>query len=226
IQLEETVLLRTGELKASNERLERELAERRVIEAQLKEHDALLHAVAESAEEILGARSLVDATDTVLALIGQTIGVSRIHVDRITAGGDGRLRWSVRQGWCTPHMAPVANHAALRDRDLARALPHVVGPLLGGRLTSFSVDEVGLELQALFEQFGMRSCLQIPIVVGGKLWGSVTFSDASPSRRQWNWAETDALQTLAGLFGVAIARERYIRQLADANMIVQNSPTI
>src|SRR5690606_24713840 len=31
IQLEETVLLRKGELKASNERLERELAERRVI---------------------------------------------------------------------------------------------------------------------------------------------------------------------------------------------------
>jgi diguanylate cyclase (GGDEF)-like protein/PAS domain S-box-containing protein len=34
------------------------------------------------------------------------------------------------------------------------------------------------------------------------------------------------LKTLAGLIGVAIARAQYVKELADANMIVQNSPTI
>src|SRR4029077_19736235 len=32
--------------------------------------------------------------------------------------------------------------------------------------------------------------------------------------------------TLAGLVGIALARERYVKELADANMIVENSPTI
>jgi diguanylate cyclase (GGDEF)-like protein/PAS domain S-box-containing protein len=123
-------------------------------------------------------------------------------------------------------MSPVTNKAALQELDLAIVLPHIAGPLLGGRLTSFSVDELHGELHDLFEQSGMRSCLQIPILVHDKLWGSVTFVDSSEQTRQWSWAETDTLQTLAGLFGVAIARDKYIKELADANMIVQNSPTI
>jgi diguanylate cyclase (GGDEF)-like protein/PAS domain S-box-containing protein len=226
VLLEETVVVRTGELKESNELLERELVERKVVEAQLKEHDALLHAVAKSAEELLSSRNLEEATNTALALIGQTVGVSRVLINKISAGREGHLKSSVRQEWCAPDMVPVANKAALKALDLAQVLPHIVGPLLGGRLTSFFVDELGGELHELFDQFEMRSCLQIPIVVAEKLWGAIVFIDSGHARRQWSWAETDTLQTLAGLFGVAIAREKYIRQLADANMIVQNSPTI
>src|SRR5690606_20844035 len=56
--------------------------------------------------------------------------------------------------------------------------------------------------------------------------GSLVFVDSSVNRRQWSWAETDTLQTLAGLFGEAVAKANYVKELADANMIVQNSPTI
>jgi diguanylate cyclase (GGDEF)-like protein/PAS domain S-box-containing protein len=59
-----------------------------------------------------------------------------------------------------------------------------------------------------------------------RLWGSVDFIDAADRKRQWSWAETDTLKTLAGLIGSAINRARYVKELADANMIVQNSPTI
>jgi len=63
-------------------------------------------------------------------------------------------------------------------------------------------------------------------MIDGQLWGSLSFVDAAAERRQWSWAETDTLATLAGLIGVAVARARYVKELADANMIVQNSPTI
>jgi hypothetical protein len=225
-QLEDTVIVRTEELRESNELLEGELIERKAVEAALKEHDALLHAVAMGAEELLGSRSLEDATTTVLALIGQTVAVSRVHISTITAGRDGQLRSSVRHEWCAADMMPVAGNPALQELDLAETLPQAVAPLLGGRLTTFSVDELSGGLKELFEQNGMRSCLQIPIMVDDKLWGNITFIDSAQARRQWNWAETDTLQTLAGLFGVSIAKERYVKELADANMIVQNSPTI
>jgi diguanylate cyclase (GGDEF)-like protein/PAS domain S-box-containing protein len=225
-QLEATVAARTAELKESNHLLAQELIDRKAAEAQLKEHDALLHAVTKSASELLSSRSLEDATSTVLALIGQTVAVSRVHINTIVGGRDGHLRSSLRHEWCAPDTAPVSNRSALQELDLAKVLPHIAGLLLGGRLSSFSVDELHGELRELFEQSGMRSCLQIPILVDDKLWGSVTFIDSSEQIRQWSWAETDTLQTLAGLFGVAIDRERYIKELADANMIVQNSPTI
>jgi len=225
-QLEATVAARTAELKESNDLLARELIDRKAAEVQLKEHDALLHAVTKSASELLSSRSLEDATTAVLALIGQTVAVSRVHINTIVGGRDGHLRSSLKHEWCALDMSPVGTHSALQELDLAKVLPHLAGPLLGGRLSSFSVDELHGELHELFEQSGMRSCLQIPILVDDKLWGSVTFIDSSRRIRQWSWAETDTLQTLAELFGVAIGRERYIRELADANMIVQNSPTI
>lgn len=225
-QLEATVAARTAELKDSNDRLARELIDRKAAEAQLKEHDALLHAVTESASELLSSRSLEDATSTVLALIGQTVAVGRVHINTIVGGRDGHLHSSLKHEWCAPDMSPVRSNSALQELDLAKVLPHIAGPLLGGRLSSFSVDELHGELRELFEQSGMRSCLQIPILVDDELWGSVTFVDSSRQGRQWSWAETDTLQTLAGLFGIAIGRERYVRELADANMIVQNSPTI
>lgn len=225
-QLEETVIVRTGELKESNELLEGELIERKAAEAALKEHDALLHAVAKGAEELLGSRNLEDATTTVLALIGQTVSVSRVHISTITAGREGQLRSSVRHEWCAADMMPVAGKPALQELDLAATLPQAVAPLLGGRLSTFSVDDLSGGLKELFEQNGMRSCLQIPIMVDDKPWGNMTFIDSGQARRQWSWAETDTLQTLAGLFGVSIAKEKYVKELADANMIVQNSPTI
>jgi diguanylate cyclase (GGDEF)-like protein/PAS domain S-box-containing protein len=79
--------------------------------------------------------------------------------------------------------------------------------------------------RGLFEPAQMRSFLQIPVFAKQKLWGALSIVD-SVQRREWRWAETDTLKTLAGLIGVAITRAQYVRELADANMIVQNSPTI
>jgi diguanylate cyclase (GGDEF)-like protein/PAS domain S-box-containing protein len=68
--------------------------------------------------------------------------------------------------------------------------------------------------------------LYIPVHVEGKHWGKLCFVDSRTQQREWNWAETDTLRTLAGLIGMAMTRARYVKELADANTIVQNSPTI
>jgi diguanylate cyclase (GGDEF)-like protein/PAS domain S-box-containing protein len=64
------------------------------------------------------------------------------------------------------------------------------------------------------------------VTVNNQLWGSLNFIDSSDTRREWSWAESDTLKTLAGLMGAAIGRALQIKLLADANTIVQNSPTI
>jgi diguanylate cyclase (GGDEF)-like protein/PAS domain S-box-containing protein len=226
IELEATVAMRTRELRQSNDLLGRELVERKAAEKQLKEHDALLHAVAMSAAELLGSPSHEEAITAVLELVGKTIGVSRAHLSEITTDRDGHLHSAVRYEWCAPGMTPAIDHAALQNLDVTAALPGTVASLPAGRLNTFFVDELQSKYRTAFEQMAMRSFLQIAVFVENGLWGSVDFIDSGNVKREWTWAETDTLQTLAGLIGAAITRARYVKELADANMIVQNSPTI
>jgi diguanylate cyclase (GGDEF)-like protein/PAS domain S-box-containing protein len=206
--------------------LERELNDRKAAELQLQQHDALLHAVTQSAAELLGAQSLGEATTAVLELVGQTVGVSRVHINEISTDRDGHLRSSVRYEWCAPGMRPMVDDPQLQDVDLTAQYPSAIAALLTNKLASLFIDDAPGEPKHVLEEAGMRSSLQIPVLVEDNLWGSLNFIDSSVAKRQWNWAETDTLQTLAGLIGVAIARARYVKELADANMIVQNSPTI
>jgi diguanylate cyclase (GGDEF)-like protein/PAS domain S-box-containing protein len=224
--LEHTVQLRTQELQHSNSQLEKELVERKIAEASLKEHDALLHAVAKSAAELLGSPSHEEAITAVLELVGQTVGVSHVQINEITTDRDAHLRSHIRYEWCAPGAAPMIDSQAMQSLDLKGALPRTVALLPVGGLSTFFLDEIPEPYRQTFAHAGMRSFLQIPIRVENRLWGSLDFVDSSDRKRHWTWAETDTLQTLAGLIGAAVTRARYVNQLADANMIVQNSPTI
>jgi diguanylate cyclase (GGDEF)-like protein/PAS domain S-box-containing protein len=224
-QLEHTVAERTDELNKSNTHLETELIERKAAENELREHDALLNVVTKSAAELLGAQH-EDAVQLVLELVGQTIAVSRVQFCEILTDDAGHLRSTIRQEWCAPGMASMLGDTALQGLDLTTSLPEAVGPAMLNGEASFFINDLTGRYFNLFEQAKMRSFLHIPVMVDEKLWGSLNFIDSADVRRKWTWAESDTLKTLAGLVGVAVARARYVKELADANMIVQNSPTI
>jgi diguanylate cyclase (GGDEF)-like protein/PAS domain S-box-containing protein len=217
--LEQTIAERTAELQA-------ELAERKIAQERLHQHDALLNAVTRSAAELLGSHSQEDATAVVLELIGKTIGVSRVQLNEVTPDAQGHLRLSMRSEWCAPGMRPLVDDAAFRDVDLNEHLPKLVGPLLANKPVSLEAADFSSKYRAAIDDAGMRWMLHIPLTVEGRLWGSCRYIDSGTARRQWTWAETDVLKTLAELIGVAMTRARYVKELADANTIVQNSPTI
>lgn len=206
--------------------LTRALRQRRIAEEALRQHDALLNVVTQGAAKLLGAQH-EDAIAQVLEMIGTTVLVGRVQLCHITLDEQTHLRSSVDQEWCALGVRPTIDDPRLQNLDLTADLPGTVAPaLLSGAVSFFASDVVSGSHAALFEAAMMRSLLQIPVMVEEKLWGSLNFIDTARAARRWSWAETDALQTLAGLVGVAIARARYVRELADANMIVQNSPTI
>jgi diguanylate cyclase (GGDEF)-like protein/PAS domain S-box-containing protein len=225
-KLEQTVTQRTAELKDANAHLETELTERKAAENALREHDALLNAVTKSAAELLGTHILEDAVMAVLELTGRTLGVGRAQLQTIVTDSDGHLRSSIKHEWCVPGIAPVINNPAFQNLDTTAHFPKIVAPFLTGEMAVSFLDEMVGSFRDLFDNAEMRSFLQIPVLVEGKLWGALVFVDSSANKRQWSWAETDTLKTLVGLIGIAIARARYIKELADADTIVQNSPTI
>ena len=225
-ELQATVDRRTRDLQSANARLETELKERLAAEDTLREHDALLNAVTKSAAELLGSHAYEDAIGAVLELIGQTVSVSRVQLCALVPDRGGHLRSSVTQEWCSPGSSPTIDDPSFQDIDLRAHFPKAVAPILSGRPHSSFIADIPGDVQPLYLKANMRSFLQLPVMLEGKLWGILTFADSAADRRQWSWAEIDGLETLAGLIGVAIIRARYVKELADANMIVQNSPTI
>jgi diguanylate cyclase (GGDEF)-like protein/PAS domain S-box-containing protein len=224
-QLEETVARRTAELQQSNTLLEKELRDRSAAEAALREHDALLNVVTKSAEELLGAQH-EDSIMPVLELIGSTIAVSRVQLCSFNTDSGGHTRSRVRFEWCAPGIEPVIDNRILQEIDLTAHLPRAIAPQSEGGPTTFFLDDISGTYRGLFAAAKMRSFLQLIVMVNGQLWGSLNFVDSSDTRREWSWAETDTLKTLARLMGAAIGRALQIKLLADANTIVQNSPTI
>jgi diguanylate cyclase (GGDEF)-like protein/PAS domain S-box-containing protein len=224
-QLEQTVAERTAELNGANDHLETELLERKAAEAALREHDALLNVVTKSAAELLGVQH-EDAIQSVLELVGQTIAVSRVQFCQIVPDEAGHLRSTILQEWCAPGTASMIDVSAMRNLDLSACLPHAVGAAMLSGEASFFIDDLTSTYFDIFAQAKMRSFLQIPVMIEEKMWGSLNFIDSADVQRKWSWAESDTLKTLAGLVGVAVARARYVKELADANMIVQNSPTV
>jgi diguanylate cyclase (GGDEF)-like protein/PAS domain S-box-containing protein len=191
----------------------------------LREHDALLNAVTKSAEELLGAQH-EDTIMPVLELIGQTIAVSRVQLCSFNSDSAGHTRSRVRFEWCAPGIEPVIDNRILQEIDLTTHLPRAAKAPAGGGPTTFFLDDISGTYRGLFAAAKMRSFLQLMVMVDNQLWGSLNFIDSSDTRREWSWAETDTLKTLAGLLGAAISRASQIKLLADANTIVQNSPTI
>ena len=224
-QLEQTVAERTAELNGANDHLESELIERKAAESALREHDALLNVVTKSAAELLGAQH-EDAIQSVLELVGQTIAVSRVQFCEILTDKAGHLRSTIHQEWCAPGTASMIDETAMQNLDLSACLPRAVGAALLSGEASFFINDLTGRYFNLFRQAKMRSFLQIPVMIEEKMWGSLNFVDSADVQRKWSWAESDTLKTLAGLVGAAVARARYMKELADANMIVQNSPTV
>jgi diguanylate cyclase (GGDEF)-like protein/PAS domain S-box-containing protein len=191
----------------------------------LREHDALLNVVTKSAEELLGSQH-EDSILPVLELIGKTIAVSRVQLCSFNTDQSGHTRSRVRFEWCASGIEPVIDNRILQEIDLTAHLPRATQPHPGGGPTTFFLDDISGTYRSLFAAAKMRSFLQLVVMVNNQLWGSLNFVDSSDSRREWSWAETDTLKTLAGLMGAAIGRALQIKLLADANTIVQNSPTI
>lgn len=224
-QLQSTVAERTADLELAKRSLEAELLERKAAETALREHDALLNAVTQSAAELLGARH-EDGIADVLELIGKTVAVSRVQLAQMSTDSGGHLRSSVHYEWCAPGAVSTIDNPALQDLDLTVHFPRALGSSMASGPATFFVADISGTYRAIFEQARMRSFLQLPVMVEDKLWGTLNFVDSAEASRRWSWAESDTLKTLAGLIGVAIARAQYVKELADANMIVQNSPTI
>jgi diguanylate cyclase (GGDEF)-like protein/PAS domain S-box-containing protein len=197
---------------------------RREAEAELRQRDALLHAVAVSATDLLTAPSIDDAIPRALAMVGKALQVDRVIVlERLQKSPAVPI---LRYVWHAPGVKVLLDRGFF-DNPLLWS-PEIVewrSPLNVGRVVKADLQTAPGDVRKVMELLENKSTLIVPITVGGRFWGQIGF-DNCKSERSWPDFEIDIITTLGDLIGNAIQRDRYVTEITNANRIVQNTPTI
>jgi diguanylate cyclase (GGDEF)-like protein/PAS domain S-box-containing protein len=204
-----------------------DITERKKAAAAAEYRGVLLHALAGAAGELLTASSLDEGVPSALRIVGEAVEADRVLVLEEAIAPDGTpVPPAPRYGWHSPS-APVRVEAA----SFATTAPSGIerdpwfAPLHQGVPITNRISAATGAAKGMMEQLQIKSILVVPVMVDGKFWGQIGFDDCH-AEREWTSVETDILRALSNLVGTAIVRARYVRELADANTIVQNSTTV
>ena len=200
--------------------LVRRITERQAAERDLQRSNKILQAVAESATAVLRSVDFDQSTPKVLELIGRSLGVNCAH---LYANNGAANVLFVRHMWNAAGGAPTAETRGLWRS--ARPEGSVLDFLAQGKAQFIRTNEVDDADRGFLETCGVESFLLVPVFTGGIWWGALGVGDAE-ANRAWSRVEIDALRTLAGIVGSAIAHTRDLTELADAGRIVESGSTM
>lgn len=173
-----------------------------------RRRDVILSALADISEQLLMPGSLENVLPTVLTKLGQAADVSRAYIFENHTLTDGDLVASQRHEWTArgPE-SQIANpnvyessYTITGDNRWQRLLK--AGKPVAGLVRDFPPNEQ-IELKAQ----GILSIVVVPIFSGDAWWGFLGFDDCV-QERVWLTAEIEALKSVAGALGAAIARQQ------------------
>lgn len=197
------------------DQLKKELDERRKIENSLRQREAILKAVAETASRLLKATDWKLEMDAILEGLGSTINASHAYLFENHLDQEGVPAASMRFEW-TAHASPMDRAATAYQNiplkeagfeDWYEAMSAGL-PYLGDyqRVTPSDLH--------LLQARGMKAIVDVPIHVDGIWWGAIGFDDMDHFRA-WSAVEVDALLVAANVLGTAIERQEADERLQE-----------
>jgi response regulator RpfG family c-di-GMP phosphodiesterase len=203
-------------IQASEERKQRKHAEDTV-----RHRDAILLAVGLAAKRLLVADDWRAEIQEVVAELGKAADVSRVYL--FSFHGMDHIRATQEAEWVAAGIAPRAGNPDFQDFDLdgmgfeAWAREFREGHHIQGAPGYFS-----LRVRSQLESWDVASLAVMPIMVDGRLWGTIGF-DVCYSPREWSAVEIEALKIAADTMGAAIRRvetkSNLRRQVAHLNAL-------
>ena len=191
-----------------------------------RRHEAILEIVATSARELLWSSDLQQSLPKVMERLGQVTGADRVHIIEFDADNpSAESRVAEHFVWNAPGVRTTSDFRTLKEPMATVGLSAWVPRLARGETVVGDASDFGSAARPLFEKGDVKSVLAVPIFVDGHWRGLISF-DACRSERRWGAAEIETFKAVAELVGGAVARMRHLQQLADANRIIESSPTI
>lgn len=198
-----------------------DLTDRRRVEEELLRRDRILEAVNFAAERLLRADSWEQAIAEVLERICRAAGLAQVFLCE-NEETDGEVHTFLRHSWEDPSRKSVTWIPAPQGYPLLKlGLAALADRLRNGQVLEVPLSEYPTRLREMFEAWGIRSVLAVPILVEGEWWGMLGFAETD---REHFWAatETDALRVAGNILGALIRRERIREALRDSEKRFQD----
>ncbi|MEM7599987.1 MAG: GAF domain-containing protein [Verrucomicrobiota bacterium] len=200
----------------TQERLEAERSRADAASAfgrELARRNDLLNAVVETSELLLGAQSLDEVMETILARIGAAMGADRCCLGQYSGPkANNRMGYlTFTHEWAAPGIPRQTDNPAYRTFDMDK-YQDFHQPLLRGELvgikTAEIVDPVARQEQ---EANGIQSQFAFPIMVDDVLWGCFGTDDCRQAR-EWSEEEIATLRVVASSLASVVKRERLTQE--------------
>jgi PAS domain S-box-containing protein len=177
---------------------------------------AMLDAIGYAATQIIGRSTWRAGIQELLARLGRATGTDRTYIFEVQDLPGGGLTSRYSYEWVAEGVPALIEDPQMHDHPLPDD-PAVLQALIDERMTgmaALSGWNLGSELeQRELRRQGVRSNLKVPILFGGRWWGTMGFDDIREEERSWRADEIDVLKTAASLIGAAIERGRMDEEL-------------
>jgi len=201
----------------------RDITERKRLAAAADYRSNLLHAASIASTQLQTASTIEEGMAQMLKTIGEAVRADRVIALEIRERAGAAPKPVLLYGWHSATAPAVSSGEKAPSEFEADPwfAPLREGKAVIGVLSAMTDGAVKTQ----FQRLEIASSLDVPIFIKGRYWGRICFDDCR-TEREWTLVEVDILQTLADMIGGTIIRDRYVKQLRDANMIIERSPTI
>jgi len=187
-----------------------DITKRKQAEVEVKQREAILSAVAQTAQLLLRSTNWQNEANTILKLLGEAAGASHAYIFENHPDRDGIMLTSQTYEWVAPGMKSEMDNPAYQDSRLNPVVPGLEDwytNLSGGVPFYGSGQQYPRFWRRVFVERGLKTLLDMPIVVNDQWWGIIGFDDFA-HEMPWSQAEIDALMAAAGNLGTAISRQQ------------------
>ena len=201
------------------DQLQKELEERKQIEASLRQRESILESVTFAAEQFLKTSNWRENIDPVLEQLGKSIHASHAYLVEHFIQPDGTEMAAMRYEWTAPGHAEFINNPVY-----AEPYPVLVETgttneiLIRGEVFASTSSTFPSKDKERLNDLGIKALLEVPLFVNGRWWGTIGFDDFE-KEREWSPAEVDVLRIAAGILSGTIQRQ-------EAETAVQESERI
>jgi signal transduction histidine kinase len=191
--------------------------------AELNRRDELLKVVSNSIAAVSTADSVKESLPHAMQQIAQVVKIDRMVVVETPSRADagGQKSYYV---WCAPGVAEQKiteggyneNRSSFsKTQAESGASEQWGGSLRQGHSIFGSQRTSPPAIAKMIARLDLVSVLIIPILISGKHWGVISFHDCQ-NEHDWTTDEISTLKLFANVIGVAITRERSMKELLQA----------